>query len=139
MVDASSSVATNLDDFRRAAEGFAARLAPERSNQPDKIDDRVELLQDWTRAGFNCTGALARLEPGMFTRFNDALMLACRDQFGTSTSRRAVIVLTDGIDSGRGSNNTRGALQSLPKRKLRFYVVSNTEISEPRNDQSWTS
>src|SRR5919205_559648 len=29
MVDASSSVATNLEDFRRAAEGFAARLSQE--------------------------------------------------------------------------------------------------------------
>jgi len=35
MVDASSSVASNLDDFRRAAEGFAARLA---------ADDRIFLI-----------------------------------------------------------------------------------------------
>src|SRR5690349_16563102 len=36
MVDASSSVATNLDDFRRAAEGFAGRLAD---------DDRISLIK----------------------------------------------------------------------------------------------
>ncbi|HZE69133.1 MAG TPA: VWA domain-containing protein [Pyrinomonadaceae bacterium] len=129
MVDASSSVATNLDDFRRAAEGFAARLAPEDRISLIKFDDRVELLQDWTKSRFQLHRALARLEPGMFTRFNDALMLACRDQFGTSTSRRAVIVLTDGIDSGRGSTTLEGALQSLLKAQASVYVVSNTEIS----------
>src|SRR5882724_530054 len=129
MVDASSSVATNLDDFRRAAEGFAARLAPEDRISLIKFDDRVELHQDWTKSRFQLHRALARLEPGMFTRFNDALMLACRDQFGTSTSRRAVIVLTDGIDSGRGSTTLEGALQSLLKAQASVYVVSNTEIS----------
>jgi len=68
---------------------FAARLAPEDRISLIKFDDRVELLQDWTKSRFQLHRALARLEPGMFTRFNDALMLACRDQFGTSTSRRA--------------------------------------------------
>src|SRR5690348_5512891 len=76
MVDASSSVATNLDDFRRAAEGFADRLTNEDRISLIKFDDRVELLQDWTHSRFQFRRALTRIEPGMFTRFNDALMLA---------------------------------------------------------------
>jgi len=40
-----------------------------------------------------------------------------------------VIVLTDGIDSGRGSTTLEGALQSLLKAQASVYVVSNTEIS----------
>ena len=129
MVDASSSVANNIDDFRRAAEGFAARL-----NQDDRIslikfDDRVELLQDWTRSRFQLRRALTRIEPGMFTRFNDALLLAARDQFGETKSRRAVIVLTDGIDSGRGAATLEGALEALLRAQVTTYVVSNTEIS----------
>lgn len=129
MVDASSSVASNLDDFRRAAEGFAARLAGEDRLSLIKFDDRVILLQDWTRSRFQFHRALARLEPGMFTRFNDALMLACRDQFGNTKSRRAIIVLTDGIDSGRGSSTLEAALQALLKTQVSVYIVSNTEIS----------
>src|SRR5262249_3554814 len=84
MVDTSSSVASNLDDFRRAAEGFAARLASDDRLSLTKFDDRVVLLQDWTKSRFQFRRALARLEPGMFTRFNDALMLASRDQFADS-------------------------------------------------------
>ena len=41
MVDASSSVANNLEDFRRAAEGFAARLSQEDRISLIKFDDRV--------------------------------------------------------------------------------------------------
>jgi Ca-activated chloride channel homolog len=129
MVDASSSVASNLDDFRRAAEGFAGRLASDDRISLIKFDDRVELLQDWTHSRFQLQRALRRIEPGMFTRFNDALLLAARDQFGTTKSRRAVIVLSDGIDSGRGNATLEAALQELLKAQVSVYVVSNTEIS----------
>ncbi|MFN2533415.1 MAG: VWA domain-containing protein [Pyrinomonadaceae bacterium] len=129
MVDASSSVANNLDDFRRAAEAFAGKLAADDRISLIKFDDQVEVLQDWTKSRFQLHRALTRLEPGMFTRFNDALYLASHDQFVTSKSRRAVIVLTDGIDSGRGATTLEGALQELLRAQVTVYVVSNTEIS----------
>lgn len=130
MVDASSSVASNLDDFRRAAQGFAGRLAEEDRLSLIKFDDRVQLLQDWTKSRFQFQRALNRIEPGMFTRFNDALLLASREQFGPVTkSRRAVIVLSDGIDNGQGTTTLDAALQSLLRAQVAVYIVSNTEIS----------
>ena len=130
MVDASSSVAKNLDDFRRAAQGFVARLEADDRISLIKFDDRIELLQDWTKSRFQFQRALNRIEPGMFTRFNDALMLASKEQFGANTkSRRAVIVLSDGIDNGRGTTTLEGALQALIQAQVAVYIVSNTEIS----------
>jgi VWFA-related protein len=128
MVDTSSSTARNLDDFRRAAEGFAERLGPDDRISLMKFDDTVQLLQDWTRSRFQLRRALTRIVPGMFTRFNDALLLAAREQYGSSQSRRAVIVLTDGIDSGRGST-LETALRALLEAQVTVYVVSNSEIS----------
>jgi VWFA-related protein len=130
MVDSSSSVANNLDDFRRAALGFAARLQADDRLSLIKFDDRVELLQDWTKSRFQFQRALNRIEPGMFTLFNDALLLASREQFGPVTkSRRAVIVLSDGIDNGNGTTTLDAALQALIRAQITVYVVSNTEIS----------
>lgn len=129
MVDASSSVAGNLDDFRRAAEGFASRLAADDRISLIKFDDKVELLQDWTKSRFQLRRALNRIEPGMFTRFNDALLLAAQQQFGPVNSRRAIIVLSDGIDSGRGTVSIQAALKSLLEAQVTAYVVSNTEIA----------
>ena len=130
MVDASSSVAGNLDDFRRAAEGFAERLQAEDRISLIKFDDRIELLQDWTHSRYQFRRALNRIEPGMFTRFNDALLLAAKDQFAPSKSRHAVIVLSDGIDNGQGVTTVEGALQALLKAQVTVYVVSNTQISK---------
>jgi VWFA-related protein len=130
MVDASSSVARNIDDFRRAAQGFAARLQADDRISLIKFDDRIELLQDWTKSRFQLQRALNRIEPGMFTRFNDALLLASQEQFGTNTkSRRAVIVLSDGIDNGRGTSTLEQALAALIRAQVTVYIVSNTEIS----------
>jgi len=130
MVDSSSSVAKNLDDFRRAAEGFADRLEADDRISLIKFDDRIELLLDWTKSRFQLQRALTRIEPGMFTRFNDALYLASKEQFGNSVkSRRAVIVLSDGIDNGRGNSTLEAALQALIRAQVSVYIVSNTEIS----------
>jgi VWFA-related protein len=130
MVDASSSVANNLDDFRRAAQGFAARLQADDRLSLIKFDDRIELLQDWTKSRFQLQRALTRIEPGMFTRFNDALLLAAKEQFGSvGKSRRAVIVLSDGIDNGQGTTSLEAALQALIRAQVVVYIVANTEIS----------
>ncbi len=128
MVDASSSVASMLDDFKKAADGFAARLATGDRVSLLKFDDRIQLLQDWTQSRFQLRRALTRIEPGMFTRFHDALLLAAKQQFSSSKSRRAVIVLSDGIDSGRGIS-LEGAFKALLEAQVVVYVVSNTEIA----------
>jgi VWFA-related protein len=89
----------------------------------------VELLQDWTRSRFQLQRALHRIEPGQFTRFNDALLLAAREQFGRSSSRHAIIILSDGIDSGRGASSAEQALQAVLTAQVTVYVISNAEIS----------
>jgi Ca-activated chloride channel family protein len=131
IVDASSSVANNLDDFRSAAGGFAEHLSADDRVSLIQFDDHVVLLQDWTRSLVQLRRALRRIAPGMFTRFHDAMLLASRDQAARGNARHAIIVLTDGIDSGRGTtfdSALRAALQS----QTTVYVVSNTQIERAR-------
>ncbi|MFN2452761.1 MAG: VWA domain-containing protein [Pyrinomonadaceae bacterium] len=135
MIDASSSAASNLENFRHAAEEFAARLSPEDRICLIKFDDRVELLQDWTRSRVQLHRALRRIAPGIFTRFNDALLLAAREQLKSSPNRRAVIVLTDGIDSGRGAATMGEAVRALLESQASVYVVGNTEIERARKER----
>lgn len=127
MVDASSSAADNLDDFSRAAEGFASHLASDDRVSLIQFDDKVLLLQDWTRSLVQLRRALKRIKPGMFTRFHDAVVLASRDQKPRANARHAVIILTDGIDNSPGSN-FQAALKVALQSQTAVYVVSNTEI-----------
>ncbi len=138
MVDASSSVAGNLDDFRRAAERFAIHLSTDDRISLIQFDDRVLLLQDWTKSVAQLRRALRRVMPGMFTRFHDAMLLASREQLPRGNARHAIIVLTDGIDSGRGASfdiALRAALQA----QTTIYVISNTEIERAKKQSALTS
>ena len=132
LVDASSSVAESFEDFRRAAEQFAASLSPDDRFCLIKFDDRVELLLDWTKSRLQLRRALARLTTGVFTRFNDALLLSAREQFRQGERRRALVVLSDGIDSNRGSATAEAALRALLESQVAVYVIANTEIERAR-------
>jgi Ca-activated chloride channel family protein len=139
MVDASSSAAANLDDFQRAVEGFASNLEQDDRVSLIKFDDRVELLQDWTTSRLQLRRSLRRIVPGVFTRFNDALLLAAREQLAHTRGRHAVIVLTDGIDSGRGYSTLEAALRALLEAQATIYVVSNTEIERRKKREELDS
>jgi VWFA-related protein len=132
LIDASSSVAESFEDFRRAAEEFAARLDADDRVCLIKFDDRVELLLDWTKSRLQLHRALARLSTGVFTRFNDALLLTAREQFRQGERSRALVVLSDGIDSNRGASTMDAAMRALLEAQSAVYVISNTEIERER-------
>ncbi|MBV8859961.1 MAG: VWA domain-containing protein [Acidobacteria bacterium] len=132
LVDASSSVAESFEDFRRAAEEFAGRVSEDDRFCLVKFDDRVELLLDWSKSRLQLRRALGRLSTGVFTRFNDALLLAAREQFQKNERRRALVVLSDGIDSNRGSATAEAALRALLETQVTVYAIANTEIERTR-------
>jgi Ca-activated chloride channel family protein len=132
LVDSSSSVAESFEDFRHAAQEFAGRLGTDDRFSLVKFDDRVELLLDWTKSRLQLRRALGRLSTGVFTRFNDALALTAREQFRRDQRRHALVVLSDGIDSGRGAATAEAALRSLLESQVAVYVISNTEIERAR-------
>lgn len=128
MIDTSSSAARELEDFKAAAWQFISQLDPEDKVSLIRFDDVVELVQDWTSSRNALKRALNRLQTGMFTKFNDALYLAAHEQLEKIKGRKAIIVLTDGIDSGRGATNTERALRTLLEAEAAVYVVSKTRI-----------
>jgi Ca-activated chloride channel family protein len=132
LVDSSSSVAESFEDFRRAAEEFAARVGADDRFCLVKFDDRVELLLDWSKSRLQLRRALARLTTGVFTRFNDALLLSAREQFRPGERRRALVFLSDGIDSNRGSATSEAALRALLETQVTVYGIANTEIERER-------
>jgi Ca-activated chloride channel family protein len=132
LVDSSSSVAESFEDFRRAAEEFAGRVSTDDRFCLVKFDDRVELLLDWSKSRLQMRRALNRLSTGVFTRFNDALLLSAREQFQKNERRRALVVLSDGIDSNRGSATAEAALRALLESQVTVYAISNTEIERAR-------
>lgn len=128
LIDTSSSVTRELEDFKASALNFINQLDPDDKICLIRFDDKVELVQDWTNNRNTLKRAMNRLGTGMFTKFNDALYLAAKEQLGKVTGRKAIIVLTDGIDSGRGSTTSERAFRTLVEEETAVYVVSKTRI-----------
>ncbi len=128
LIDTSSSVTRELEDFKASALNFISQLDPDDQICLIRFDDKVELVQDWTNNRNTLKRAMNRLATGMFTKFNDALYLAAKEQLGKVTGRKAIIVLTDGIDSGRGSTTSERAFRTLVEEETAVYVVSKTRI-----------
>ncbi len=80
------------------------------------------------RAATNCAARSRRITPGVYTRFNDALALVAREQFRKDQRRRALVVLSDGIDSNMGAATLEASLRALLESQVSVYVISNTEI-----------
>lgn len=128
LIDTSSSVVPELEDFKASAWRFMSQLDPADRICLIRFDDRVELVQDWTSNRATLKRALNRLTTGMFTHFNDALFLAAREQLEKISGRKAIIVLTDGIDSGRGALRFEQAFRAVVEEEAPVYVLSKTRI-----------
>jgi Ca-activated chloride channel family protein len=130
LLDASSSVFSQMRFIREAAKRFMQGLLKEDKVCVMQFSDRVELLQDWTRAE-----NLQQLEkslnwryhPGLRTTFYDGLYLAAAEQLSKVEGRRIIILLTDGLDTAeRRRASYTDALNAVRRAETSVYVVSLT-------------
>lgn len=127
LLDASGSVFSERASIRKAAADFVRHLGPEDKVSVIQFADKVELLQDWTTNREDVALALNwRYRGGEMTDLWDALYVAATDQLSKVEGRRAVIVLTDGVDT-TSRVTYQQALGALDRADTSVYVVSKAE------------
>ncbi len=127
VLDASGSVFSERVSIRKAAGAFAKELGPEDRVSVIQFADKVELLQDWTTDREPIQHALDwRYRGGEATAFWDALFLAAEDQLSKVEGRRAIILLSDGVDTASkiSEDLVRAALDRCG---ASLYVVSKAQ------------
>lgn len=127
VLDASGSVFSERVSIRRAAGAFASKLGPEDRVSVIQFADKVELLQDWTTDREAIQHALNwRYRGGEATAFWDGLYLAAEDQLSKVEGRRAIILLSDGVDTSSkiSEDYVRAALDRCG---ASVYVVSKAQ------------
>jgi Ca-activated chloride channel family protein len=130
LLDASSSVFSQMRLIREAAKHFMQGLLKEDKISVMQFSDRVELLQDWTQAtNFQQLERSLdwRYHPGLRTTFYDGLYLAAQEQLVKVEGRRIIILLTDGLDTAeRQRASFAEALSAVRRGEASVYVVSLT-------------
>jgi Ca-activated chloride channel homolog len=99
LLDTSGSARSEIELMRRAALRFLDELRPRDRVAVIQFSREVELLEDLTSDRAEIEEALRRLKPGTGTSFYDSLKLAIDEVFKGVEGRKAVVALTDGVDS----------------------------------------
>ena len=96
----SMSVASNVDAAKRAAADLTDGLEPGRDEYAlFSFDTRLEELQGFSSAKSDVQGSLNAVEPFGMTSLLDAIAETARLTAARGGAHRAVVVLTDGIDT----------------------------------------
>lgn len=127
LLDASGSVFSELGSIRKAAESFVAALGPDDEVSVIQFADKIELLQDWTADREKISHALEwRYKGGEATAFWDAVYLAADEQVRKVDGRRAIIILSDGVDTSSKVSQAQ-AVAALDRSGASVFVVSKAQ------------
>jgi Ca-activated chloride channel homolog len=99
LLDTSSSARDEVELMRRAALRFLDELRPADRVAVIQFSKEVEMLKDLTSDRAEIEDALQLLKPGTGTAFYDSVKLAIDEVFKGVEGRKAVVALTDGVDS----------------------------------------
>ncbi|MEM1177260.1 MAG: VWA domain-containing protein [Acidobacteriota bacterium] len=132
VVDASGSMQRIWPSVRRASELFLNTVVRER-DETFLLDfaDQVRLLQSPTGERARIDEALDRVSAGGITALYDSVVFGAL-QFGDRPGRRALVVITDGLDYGSQADPDR-AVDIARKLGVPVYVVSLSGGQTPRN------
>lgn len=99
VIDTSGSTAGEMGLIRKAARRFLDELRPKDRVAVVAFSQEIELLSDLTSDRRKLERALEDLKPGSGTAFYDALVVTVEDVLKRAEGRKAVVMMTDGVDS----------------------------------------
>ncbi|MCI0663031.1 MAG: VWA domain-containing protein [Acidobacteria bacterium] len=128
LIDTSGSTTDDLLNIRRAARRFLEELRPDDRIAVVQFNRDVDLMQELTSNRSQIDLALSRFKPGGGTSFYDAFNLVLEDVFKKVEGRKAIVALTDGVDSV-GFNTFDQILPELEKSGTIVYILElDTEV-----------
>jgi Ca-activated chloride channel homolog len=130
LIDISGSTHHIQSEIRRAAMEFTQRLKPQDRVAVVAFSNAPVLIQDWTDNLEGVEVALRNIYAKGLTVLNDALFVVFDDLLQGIDGKRAVILFTDGVDTG-SSVSFDSALELATKSEALVYVVSKL-------DQYWS-
>ncbi|HEX4945440.1 MAG TPA: VWA domain-containing protein [Blastocatellia bacterium] len=127
LVDTSGSTKAETDLLKKAARRFLNEMRPQDRIAIIELNQRVSVLEDLTSDRDKLEHAIDFLQPGTGTAFYDALQIALEDVLKKVDGRKAIIALTDGVDSTGGATYDE-VLPEIEKSGVTTYILEvNTE------------
>ena len=127
LIDTSGSAKEELDLMKRAAKRFLNEMRAQDRIAVLEFNQRVTVLEELTSDRDKIEHAIDFLQPGTGTAFYDALQITLEEVLKKVDGRKAIIALTDGVDS-TGAESYEEILPALEKSRVTSYILElNTE------------
>ncbi|HSR49239.1 MAG TPA: VWA domain-containing protein [Acidobacteriota bacterium] len=123
LIDASGSTRFTQSSIQSAAYRFASELGEEDRVAIITFSSKVRLIQDWTNDLKELDNSLKSIWPKGQTLLHDAVYLAFDDLFKDVEGKKAIILLTDGVDSN-SYYRSEEVLRLAQSSEASVYVVS---------------
>ncbi|MBI1745145.1 MAG: VWA domain-containing protein [Acidobacteria bacterium] len=130
LLDISRSVHHELSRIRKAAMHFAKALGRPSRFSVVTFSDEVEVARDWTSSLRAVDKALQRISYGLRTSMYDGICLAAEDRLKDHDGKKAIIMLTDGIDN-ESHFSFQQAAEAAIRSQASVYVIGLTNIVQP--------
>ncbi len=130
LLDVSLSAKNKLDDIKKTAIDFVKLLQPRDKVMIVAFDERVRFVGEFTGDQKQLEKQIKSLKASYLTSLYDAIDLTLRDRLLKAGGRKAIVVLSDGVDTGSKKATRESVLELI----TRSGVVSYSVRYETRND-----
>ena len=132
LIDTSRSTQNKLSSIRKAAISFFKQLQPRDRVMIVTFDDKVRFVNDFTNNPVELDRAVRTLKSGYMTSLYDAIKLTVTEKLAPARGRKAIVVLTDGVDTASRQATFESSLDLIASSGIIAYAIQY----ETRNDGS---
>jgi Ca-activated chloride channel family protein len=126
VLDSSESVRSEWGTIKYATKRFVEHLKPEDQFSIIGFNTEIRLKMDWGSKTERVDPVLGSIYCKDRTKLWDAVWITCNDVFKDIVGKKAMIIMTDGMDN-ESSVSYDEALQAAIPSEVAIYIVSKTE------------
>jgi VWFA-related protein len=130
LIDTSRSTQNKLSTIRKAALSFIKQLQPRDRVMIVTFDERVRFISDFSNDVVALERAVKSVKSSYLTSLYDAIYLTITEKMSNIQGRKAIVVLTDGVDTASKRATFESALDLVASTGIICYAIQY----ETRND-----
>jgi len=130
LIDTSRSTQNKLGKIRKAAETFIKQLLPNDRIMVVSFDEKVRFVCDFTHNQAELERAVKSLKTSYLTSLYDAIHLTINEKMSRVQGRKAIVILTDGVDTASKQATYESAIDLAASAGIITYTIQY----ETRND-----
>jgi len=130
LLDTSHSTQRKMGPIRKAALTFIKQLQPSDRVALVTFDDEVRFASDFTSDRRALENAIGQVKSNYRTSLYDAIARTVNEKLSSISGRKAMVILTDGVDTGSKTSSFEQSLELVSSAGVIAYTIQY----ETRND-----